>query len=302
MISLEILGEAIRSTIIKAASELPSDVAHAFEKAIENEKSQLAAESLISTFESCKQAREKGGLLCPDTGWPLFFIKIGTNAKIEGGLLELERVAKEKVKECTQKGYLRPTMVHPITRIGKGDNIGDHIPHFTYKFFPGESLEITFVPKGGGSELFGGTRYRVLAPSDIPAGIKKFVIDAYIQAASAGKICPPSIVGVGIGGTSDICMNLAKEAAVLRPIGSHNRDEEIAKLEIELKRAINELGIGPMGIGGSTSVFSVHIEYAYVHTAGLPVAINANCAIARRATVRIRESEFEFLDDPNWFG
>ncbi len=301
MISSDTLGAAISSAIIKATSELPPDVVNALEKAINQEKYQLAKESLTATLESCKQAKEKKGLLCPDTGWPLFFIKIGEDAKIEGGFLELEKIAKEKVKECTEKGYLRPTMVHPISRIGKGDNIGDHIPHFTYKFFPGSYIEITFVPKGGGSELFGGTRYRVLAPSDIPAGIKKFVVDSYVRAAIAGKICPPSVLGVGIGGTSDICMELAKEAAVLRPIGSHNPDKEIAELENELKEAINNLGIGPMGIGGTTSVFAVHIEYAYVHTAGLPVSINANCAIARRATVRVRDSGFEFLDDPKWF-
>jgi tartrate/fumarate subfamily iron-sulfur-dependent hydro-lyase alpha chain len=168
---------------------------------------------------------------------------------------------------------------------------------------PGDFFQISYVAKGGGSECFGGTRYRVVAFADGLTGIKKTVIDWYIAASRAGAICPPSILGVGIGGTADIATNLAKEAAALRIIGSRHPEPEIARIEVELAEAINSLDIGPMGSGGKTSVFAVNVEYSLTHLAGIAVAMSANCWVARRATTRIHaDGRVEPLDQPNWFG
>jgi len=143
----------------------------------------------------------------------------------------------------------------------------------------------------------------MVAFADGIAGIKKFILDSYIQATRSGGICPPSILGVGIGGTANIAANLAKEASCLRIIGSRHSDPMIAEMEESLYDAINRLGIGTMGLGGDTSVFDVHIEYAYTHLAGIAVAISCNCMVARRASSRIlAEGMVENMSNPNWFG
>lgn len=194
-------------------------------------------------------------------------------------------------------------MKHPLSGEDPGTNVGMNIPHFTYKFVPGDSVEVTFVAKGGGSECFGGTRYRMVAYADGITGIRKFVLDSYSEAAMAGANCPPAILGVGIGGTADISAKLAKEASTLRLIGSSHPEAEISDTENRLEQAINSLGIGPMGQGGNVSVFSVHVEYSYTHLAGIAVSISSNCWISRRATTRITEDgTFEVLHCPNWFG
>lgn len=206
------------------------------------------------------------------------------------------------VERATKEGYLRSTMKHPLTGDDPGTNVGTNIPGFTYKFLPGDSIQITYVAKGGGSECFGGTRYRVVAFADGITGIKKSIVDWYIAAARAGAICPPSILGVGIGGTADIATKLAKEAAVLRLIGSHHSEFTIGKIEEDLTTALNRLGIGPMGSGGATSVFAINVEYSLTHLAGIAVAMSANCWVGRRATTKIyADGRTEELDNPNWF-
>ncbi len=193
-------------------------------------------------------------------------------------------------------------MKHPLTGDDPGTNVGINVPGFTYKFVPGDFMQITYVAKGGGSECFGGTRYRVIAFADGVTGIKKSIIDWYIAAARAGAICPPSILGVGIGGTANIATHLAKEAATLRTIGSHHPEPIIAEIEKDLTTAINKLGIGPMGSGGATSVFAVHVEYSLTHLAGIALAMSANCWVARRATTKIySDGRTEEFDNPNWF-
>jgi fumarate hydratase subunit alpha/L(+)-tartrate dehydratase alpha subunit len=145
----------------------------------------------------------------------------------------------------------------------------------------GVGLEIIAAPKGGGSEIF-GTFYRMMYPSDGEAAILKFVIDSIRDGCYAGKICPPAIVGVGIGGTADLCMERAKEAAVLRPIGQANPDPNAAALERKLFEAAREIGLGPMGASGRSAVMAVNVETAVTHTAALPVAVNAQCLVGRR--------------------
>ena len=197
------------------------------------------------------------------------------------------------------EGYLRPTMVDPLTRANPGDNIGPGMPRVLLSFEgDGDGLEITAAPKGGGSEIF-GTFYRMMYPSDGEAGILSFVLDAIREGCYAGKICPPAIVGVGIGGTADLCMALAKEAAVLRPIGVANPDPNVAALERKLFDAARNLGIGAMGAAGTSAVMAVNVETAVTHTAALPVAVNAQCLVGRRWRASISASgDVSFTGDP----
>jgi len=302
MIKRKVLEDAIFNTVKKSACHISPDVRVAFETAIKTEKQLISKKAFEDTLESLDRSIEREIPACGDTGWPLFFCKIGNNAEIEGGIMDLEEVSRGAVERATKEGYLRKTMKHPLTGADPGTNIGMNVPSFTYKFVPGDLVQITYVAKGGGSELLGGTRYRVIAFADGVTGIEKFIIDSYIAGARAGAICPPAILGIGIGGTSDISTKLAKEAAVLRLIGSHHPDPQIAKIEKDLYEAISELKIGAMGSGGETSVFAVNVEYAHTHIAGIAVAINTNCFIARRATTRIHsDGQIEELDNPNWF-
>ena len=302
MITREILEDVIFSTIKKSSCHIPPDVYSAFERAIIAENQPISKIALEKTLRSLQCSIEKENPACADTGWPLFFCKIGNDARIEGGMVELETAAKRMVEKATQAGYLRKTMRHPLTGFDPGNNIGENIPNFTHKFVPGDWIQVTFAPKGGGSELFGGTRYRVIAFSDGIVGIEKFVVDCYTAACRAGAICPPSVVGIGIGGTSDVSAKLAKQAATLRPIGTRHPEPEVAQIESDLYDALSELKIGAMGSGGDISVFAVNVEYAYTHTGGIAVAVSTNCFITRRATTKIySDGGLEELDDPDWF-
>ena len=302
MISTAALRNAIFGTIKKSSCRISPDVHAAFEKAIKDEVSDISKKAFEATLQSLDLSMERECLACPDTGWPLFFWKIGNEAKIEGGILGLEEVCKEMTEKATQEGFLRSTMKDPFNGDDPGGNVGMNVPGFTYKFVPDDSIQVTYVAKGGGSECFGGTRYRVVAFADGLAGIQKSVIDWYIAAARAGAICPPAVLGVGIGGTADIATHLAKEAAVLRLIGSHHPEPRIAKIEEDLAAALNELGIGAMGSGGKTSVFWVNVEYSLTHLAGIAVAMSANCWVARRATTKIlANGKTEEMENPNWF-
>lgn len=302
MITEKILQEAIFKTIKKGSCHISPDIRRSFEKAIEKESSAVSKKALEGTLKSLDLSIERECLACPDTGWPLFFCKVGNDVSIEGGILALEEITRKMVAKATQEGYLRSTMKHPLTGVDPGTNVGMNIPGFTYQFVPGDALQITFVAKGGGSECFGGTRYRVVAFADGLVGIEKSIIDWYIAASRAGAICPPAVLGVGIGGSADIATNLAKEAAALRIVGSRHPEPQFARIEEDLTAAINGLGIGTMGSGGKTSVFAVHVEYSLTHLAGIAVAMSANCMVARRATTRIHaDGRMEMLDDPNWF-
>lgn len=303
MIKAKTIEEAAFQAIRNGSTNISKDVRDAFVKAISNETNDGAKEGLEKTLDSIKLAEEYDRPSCADTGWPIFYIKAGNEVQIEGGFMALEEAIRDGVRRATKEGYIRKTMKDPLTGYDPGDNIGANIPDFTYKFVPGDALEITYCAKGGGSECFGGTRQKVVAFADGTKGIEKFVIDAFADAARAGAICPPSIVGVGIGGTANVAANLAKEAACLRKVGSHHPEEKIRTIEERLYRGINGLGFGILGAGGNTSALAVNVEYAYTHIAGIVVAISCNCMVARRATFRINADEsMEKLECANWFG
>jgi L(+)-tartrate dehydratase alpha subunit len=271
----------------RAATQLPPDVEAALCQAGNEETDDLARMHLEVSIGNCRAAARGEGLLCGDTGFPLYFVAAGGNTHVEGGFHRLWDAARSATARLTDDGFLRPTMVDPLTRDNSGDNVGRGTPKVELTFSAaGEGLQIVAAPKGGGSEIF-GTFYRMLYPSDGIAGVVKFVLDCIVTGCYAGKICPPAIIGVGIGGTADLCMKLAKEAAVLRPIGRRNPDPRIAELESRLLAATRQLGIGPMGTSGVNSVIGLHIETAMTHTAALPVAVNAQCLVGRRWTATI---------------
>ena len=302
MIRKDTYEQVIFDAICKGSTRIAPDVQQAFEKAINLEGYPAAKEGLQKTLESIRLSAKLKNPACPDTGWPIFYFKVGNECVLEGGMMALEEATRNAVRRATQEGFLRATMKHPLTGYDPGDNVGNNVPDFTYQFVPGDALEVTYVAKGGGSECFGGTRHRVVAFADGIKGIEKFVIDSFVEATRSGGICPPNILGIGIGGTANIAANLAKEAACLRTIGSRNPDPQFARIEEDLYRALNSLGVGIMGIGGDTSVLGVHVEYAYTHIAGICVAISSNCMVARRGTYRIcGDGTVVELDQPNWF-
>ncbi len=298
-----LIEEVVYQTIRAGSTQLPPDVHAFFQEAIRRESTQTARAGFEKTLQSVLLARERLNPTCPDTGWPLFFIKLGNEARLEGGVLALEGAIRRMVARATREGLLRSTMKHPLTGADPGTNVGMNIPDIAYRFVPGADIEITFAAKGGGSECFGGTRHRMIAFADGLAGIQAFVLEAYAASARAGAICPPAVLGIGIGGTANLAASLAKQAACLRIVGSRHPEPEIAALELNLTNAINALGIGPMGMGGNVSVMAVHIEYAYTHIAGIAVDTSSNCWIVRRCTHRIGAGgEVNRLNDPQWFG
>lgn len=303
MIKTDLYEQVLFETVKRGATEISEDVRIAFEKAIERETDKEAKKGLITTLESMDMSKKRENPLCVDTGWPIFYFKVGNQCELEGGFVELENAARRAVARATEKGYLRATMKHPLTGFDPGNNIGMNIPDFTYQFVDGDSIEISYAAKGGGSECFGGTRHRIVAFADGIKGIEKFVIESFVASARAGAVCPPSVLGIGIGGTANVAANLAKEAACLRTVGSKHPDPMFAKIEEDLYEALNSLGIGILGSGGATSVLGVNVEYAYTHIAGIACATSTNCMIARRASTRIdADSQVTKMISPNWFG
>ena len=303
MIKTEIYEQALFETIKRGATEISPDVKDAFIKAINKEENPDAKNGLEATLKSMEMSKMRENPLCVDTGWPIFYFKVGNQCELEGGFVELENAARRAVAKATELGYLRATMKHPLTGYDPGNNIGMNIPDFTYQFVDGDAIEMSYAAKGGGSECFGGTRHRIVAFADGIKGIEKFVIDSFVASARAGAVCPPSVLGIGIGGTANVAANLAKEAACLRTVGSHHPDPMFAKIEEDLYEAINSLGIGILGAGGSTSVLAVNVEYAYTHIAGIACATSTNCMVARRASTRINaDGLITNMISPNWFG
>ena len=302
MIQRAVYEQAVFEAICKGSTQIAPDVREAFERAIAKESRPAAKEGLTKTLDSISMSAQLKNPACPDTGWPIFYFKVGNDCQLESGLMGLEEATRSAVRRATKEGFLRATMKHPLTGFDPGDNVGNNVPNFTYQFVPGEDLEVTYVAKGGGSECFGGTRYRVVAFADGIKGIEKFVIDSFVEATRSGGICPPNVLGIGIGGTANIAANLAKEAACLRTVGSHNPDPQFRQIEEDLYEALNSLGVGIMGIGGDTSVLGVNVEYAYTHIAGICVAISSNCMVARRGSFRVKaDGTVEQMQSPDWF-
>ncbi len=257
--------------------ELSEDVVTSIEEAIDTEQSEIGRDILRSLLENIDIAKTKQVAICQDTGMAVFFVDIGQDVFIDGNLTDAINLG---VRKGYQEGYLRNSVVRdPLIR----ENTGDNTPAIIhYNFVAGEKLKIKFAPKGFGSENM--SALKMLKPSDGIEGVRKFVIETVKQAGS--NPCPPIVVGVGIGGTMDKACEIAKYA-LTRTMGSHHSEEHIEILEKELLEAINHLGIGPQGLGGTTTALAVHIETFPTHIAGLPVAVNINCHAARHIEIEI---------------
>ena len=209
-------------------------------------------------------------------------MRIGRNVELDG--FALKQAIRAGCERATREYPLRSSVVHPVTRKNEHSSCGRHVPVINIDFFPeSETLEIEMIPKGSGSE--NNSFLKMAIPADGVDAIKTFVIDCVLDAG--GKTCPPTIVGVGVGGTSDLCVHLSKVAAT-RPLGSHCNDREGAKLEKALTMAVNQLGVGPQGLGGDSTAFAVHVETAATHITMNPVAVNMQCHSARRARATFR--------------
>ncbi len=271
-----------------AVTELPNDIKKALRKAHQEETSEAGKTQLKAILDNIELAEKTRTPMCQDTGTIIFYIKAGAEVR---SLDKVESALRKAVKKATIDVPLRPNAVDPFKQENTGDNTGRNIPYINWEMMPGDMLEITVLPKGGGSENV--CTMGMLVPGEGVNGLKRFVIDSVIKAGS--KPCPPNILGIAIGGGADIAMKLAKKA-LLRPIDQPNSDPEIEKLEIELLEAANQTGIGPMGLGGKFTVLGVNIDYAARHPASYPVAVAFNCWAARRATARIHPNgQVEYL-------
>jgi fumarate hydratase subunit alpha len=263
-----------------AVTELPKDVQDKIRKAFEEEQSEIGKTQLKTILEDINLAGNMKLPMCQDTGIISFYVRIGSKFK---GINAVEESLISSLRRATTDIPLRPNIVHPITRINSGDNTGLRVPHIEWEVEKdGEFAEITVFPKGAGSENM--CTFKMLKPGEGVLGIKKFVLDTVVEAG--GQPCPPIIVGVGIGGTADVVMSLAKKA-LMNPLDKWNPDPEIASLERELLQLINETGIGPQGLGGRYTALGVKILHSYCHTASLPVACAIQCWAARKASARI---------------
>lgn len=268
---------SIADLLRKAEIELPDDVESALRKAETAEKSQVAKSQLQAILKNIELAKKYGVPMCQDTGIMIFFVELGAEFRPD---FDLEAAFREAVVLATIEVPLRPNAVDPLTRKNSGDNTGVGIPDIHCKLVPGKQLKITAAPKGAGSENM--SALRMFNPTET-GNIRNFVLETVVNAG--GMPCPPLTIGVGIGGSSDAATRLAKEA-LLEPL-----DALMNGLEKEILEAVNALGIGCMGLGGSTTALAVHIKTAYCHTASLPVAVNIQCWANRHASIVYEEEE-----------
>jgi L(+)-tartrate dehydratase alpha subunit len=291
--------EVAKELMTRAAIWIPEDFKHGVEELARKENNPLCLFVLEQISSNYSAAETDGRPMCGDTGLPRWYVKMGNDARVEGGFAALERSLRLATAESTREIPLRPNRVHPLTRHDFNNNVGVHAPEIQYSFEPdGSWIDLTTVHKGG---LF-GTDYRMLFPADGIGGIKRFFIDTLVEFGRRGMACQPAVVGLGIGGCKDTTMRIAKEAACLRPVGDRNPDPQLAALELELKELGNSIGMGAMGFVGNGMVIDAHVEIAYTHTGGMPVAIHTFCFASRRSTARITpDGNVTFRSDPLWF-
>ena len=269
--------EAVRGMCMKANTELPADVRAKLEKAMAEETSDSAKEVLRQLLENADLALNTKLPLCQDCGLAVLFVDVGDDVQIEGG--NLREAINEGVRQGYKDGYLRKSACDPMTRANTGDNT-PAIIHFD--FVPGDKIKIVFMAKGGGSENM--SRATMLAPAQGWEGIKNYVINRVAEAGP--NPCPPTIIGIGVGGTFDHAAKIAKKS-LMRELDDVHPDPDIAAKEKELEEAINKLGIGPMGLGGKTTVLGVKITMEPCHLASLPLAVNVQCHSQRHEEVII---------------
>ncbi len=276
-----LVEEAARELYIRALKMLPPDVKSGLDALAERESAPTARRLLETMRVNVAVAEAQDNLLCQDTGIPIYDVTIGAGVTVDGHALK--QAIRRGCERATREHPLRSSVVHPLTRANEHTSCGIEVPviHVDFSETPGE-LVLRMVPKGSGSE--NNSFLKMATPAEGIDAIKTFVVDCVL--AAGGKTCPPTIVGVGLGGTSDLAVALAKRAAT-RALGTRCADPHGAELEAMLSEAVNHLGVGPQGLGGDGTAFAVHIELAATHITMNPIAVNMQCHSARRASARI---------------
>ncbi len=273
-----------------AVTKLPKDIEDALRTAHERETNETAKTQLSAILTNLEIA-DTGVPMCQDTGIMIFYVKVGDKFPFIG---EIKDALTKASRKATSEVPLRPNAVNPIVGGNSGDNTGKKIPWINWEIVPGDSLEITAFPKGGGSE--NASIVGMLKPGVGLTGVKKLVVDNAMS--YMGKACSPNIIGIGIGGGADIAIKVAKQQ-LMRPLSDKHPEPEVAKIEEEVMAAINATGIGPMGLGGDTTVLGVKVDYAMRHPASLPVGVAVQCWAARRSTATItKDLEVKYLTHP----
>ena len=276
-VDLQAVEEAAKALYIRALKELPPDVKQGLQRLQGSETAPTARQVLATMVTNIEVAERTDNLLCQDTGVPIYNVWIGSHVQVDG--YALKQALRRGCERATREYPLRSSVVHPLTRKNEHSSCGIEVPVIHVDFIDApDRLEIEMVPKGSGSE--NNSFLKMAIPAEGIDAIKTFVIDCVL--AAGGKTCPPTIVGVGLGGTSDLAVALAKRAAT-RELGSRCADADGAALEAQLSAAVNQLGVGPQGLGGDSTAFAVHIELAATHITMNPIAVNMQCHSARRA-------------------
>ncbi len=278
----EPVDQVVVNLLRLANTKIPEDIGWALEAAGMWETSPVAITQIGAIMDDVKKAERFGKPMCQDTGVPVFYVRGKFDSSIAG------EIAKG-VERATREIPLRPNTVDPLTRENDGRNLGSGMPIIHYIPMDVDYTEITVLPKGAGSENM--TRLGMLNPADGIKGVEDFIVDAVLDAG--GRPCPPTIVGVGIGGMSDTCAEMAKEALAI-PLDVENPDPVLKEMEERLFVRLNASGLGPMGLGGSTTCLGVRIKKANCHTASLPVAVNIGCWATRRASAKITADDIEY--------
>ena len=276
---------------IRALKILPPDIKQGFDALAARETATTAQNVLGTMIRNIAVAEATDNLLCQDTGIPIYNVTIGRGVQFgDGDGAALKAAIRKGCERATREHPLRSSIVHPLTRKNEHTSCGIGVPviHIDHGDQV-DGLKIEMIPKGSGSE--NNSWLKMAVPAEGVDAVKTFVIDCVLDAG--GKTCPPTIVGVGVGGTADLCVHLAKIAAT-RPLGTHCADAEGAKLEDELSRAVNMLGVGPQGLGGDATAFAVHVELAATHITMNPVAVNMQCHSARRASAAITTADVSY--------
>jgi fumarate hydratase subunit alpha len=280
-IEFDVIVKAVRDIIVHCGTDLPQDAYDALKEAMENEKSPVSKEVIRQILENADIAKSEKRPLCQDTGLAVFFVKVGEDVKVKGGLL------RDAINKGTEQGYidayLRASTCEPFSRANLKDTVGYNLPAIIhFDLVAGDKIDIEYAAKGGGSENV--SRARVFPPAAGKDGIVEFVKECISDAGP--NPCPPITVGVGIGGTFEKAA-ISSKHALFRDIGSVNDDPEMAELEERMKEEINNLGIGSMGMGGTKTALAVHIESNPCHIASLPVSVNVQCHSSRHTHITI---------------
>lgn len=287
-IDLKAVEDASKELYIRALKILPPDIKKGFLRLLGVEKSEMAKNFLNTMNKNIEVAESTNNLLCQDTGVPVYYVTMGRGINVDGW--DLCQAIRKGCERATKEHPLRSSIVHPLTRQNEQTSCGKEVPVIKFDYSDqSDFLRILMIPKGSGAE---NNSFLLMAvPADGIDAIKTFVIDCVI--AAGAKTCPPTIVGVGIGGTSELCVDLAKRAAI-RALDTQCSDPAGAELEQQLSGAVNQLGVGPQGLGGDSTSFEVHVEIAATHITMNPVAVNMQCHSARRASATFTPNELTY--------